>query len=150
MTESKREFAPKCGHCRQRTMVLTPVAYSTPFNHDGRHYTVSIADLVVPKCSNCGTISLDAVATDAIDAAFRKQAGLVSPEQIRQQRLALGLTQQTLADLLGIGVHTLSRWESGGQIQQRAFDRLLRAFFTVPQLREALADEARLEIAEVA
>ena len=81
----------------------------------------------------CGTISLDAVATDAIDAAFRKQAGLLSPEQIREQRLALGLTQQTLADLLGIGVHTLSRWENGGQIQQRAFDRLLRAFFTVPQ-----------------
>jgi putative zinc finger/helix-turn-helix YgiT family protein len=130
-------------------MVLVPVDYTTQFTHDGRPYTVTIPGLLVPKCSNCGEISLDPVATDQITAAFRKQAGLLSPEQIRQQRLALGLTQQALADLLGIGVHTLCRWETGGQIQQRAFDRLLRAFFKVPELRRALADDTLLSIPEV-
>jgi len=129
-------------------MALASVAYSTSFTHDGRQYTVTIPDFVVPKCSNCGTISLDPMATEAIESAFRKQAGLLSPEQIRQQRLALGLTQQALADQIGIGVHTLCRWETGGQIQQRAFDRILRAFFKVPELREALADDSRLHIAE--
>jgi len=148
MTEVPREFSPRCGNCRQRTMALVPVAYTTSFTHDGRQYTVTIPDFVVPKCSNCGTISLDPMATEAIEIAFRKQAGLLTPAQIRQQRLALGLTQQALADQIGIGVHTLCRWETGGQIQQRAFDRILRAFFKVPELREALADDSRLHIAE--
>jgi putative zinc finger/helix-turn-helix YgiT family protein len=148
MTEARREFSPKCSNCHQPTMALVPEAYTTSFTQDGRQYTVSIPDFLVPKCSNCGTISLDPFATETIEAAFRKQAGLLSPEQIRQQPLALGLTQQALADQIGIGVHTLCRWETGGLIQQRAFDRILRAFFKVPELREALADESRLEIAE--
>jgi putative zinc finger/helix-turn-helix YgiT family protein len=148
MTESKREFSPRCGKCRQRTMTLAAVDYATQFTHDGRQYSFTIPGLVVPRCGNCGEISLDPVATEQITAAFRKQAGLLAPEQIREQRQALRLTQQELADLLGIGVHTLCRWETGGQIQQRAFDRILRAFFKVPELRQALADESRLVIPE--
>lgn len=130
-------------------MALATVNYTTQFTHDGRPYTVSIPGLLVPQCGNCGEISLDPLATEQITVAFRKQVGLLSPEQIRQQRLALGLTQQALADLLGIGVHTLCRWETGGQIQQRAFDRILRAFFKVPELRRALADDQLLSIPEV-
>jgi transcriptional regulator with XRE-family HTH domain len=43
-----------------------------------------------------------------------------------------------LARLLGVGEATLSRWETGGQIQQRALDRLLRLYFAVPPARDAL------------
>ena len=148
MTQSEREFSPKCGKCRQRAMALSPVDYTTEFAHDGRRYTVTIPGLLLPRCGNCGEIAIDAVAEELITAACLRHAGLLSPEQIRQQRQALGLTQQHLADLLGIGVQTLSRWETGGQIQQRAFDRMLRAFFTVPELRQALADEERLQVPE--
>jgi putative zinc finger/helix-turn-helix YgiT family protein len=136
---SDRAFSPKCGKCRQRAVVLATVPYTTTFDHDGRKYTVTVPDLVVPRCSNCGTIALDEEANRRLSAAFREQAGLLAPEQIRDNRLALGLTQQALADLLGVGVSTLSRWETGAQIQQRSLDRFLRAFFTLPPLRAALA-----------
>jgi putative zinc finger/helix-turn-helix YgiT family protein len=147
MTE--RAFSKKCGKCRQRAVALATVPYTIQVDHDGRKYEVTLPDLVVPRCGNCGTIAFDEEADRQISAAFRKQAGLLSPEQIRQHRLALGLTQQELADLLDVGVSTLSRWETGAQVQQRSLDRFLRATFLLPELRRALADGEALQLPEV-
>ncbi len=52
------------------------------------------------------------------------------------RRESLGLTQKQLADFLLISDSTLSRWETGGQIQQKSLDRLLRAFFALEEFRE--------------
>ena len=136
----EREFSKKCSTCRQRAVVLSAVDYSTPVEHDGRLYTVALPNLLVPRCGNCGTMVLDEEANRQISAAFRKAAGLLTPEEIRQHRTTLGLTQQALADLLGVAVSTLSRWETGSQIQQRSLDRFLRSFFAFPQLRAGLAE----------
>jgi putative zinc finger/helix-turn-helix YgiT family protein len=144
----ERQFSKKCGKCHQRSVSLVAVPYTTQIDHDGRNYTVTIPDLMVPKCSNCGTISLDEEANRQISACFRRQAGLLSPEQIRDQRSRLGLTQDALADLLGVAASTLSRWETGAQIQQRSFDRYLRSFFAVPELRRALANGDALKMPE--
>jgi hypothetical protein len=54
-----------------------------------------------------------------------------------------------LADLLGVAVFTLSRWETGAQIQQRSLDRFLRAFFKLPELREALQRDESLELPKI-
>src|SRR5436190_6672971 len=146
MTE--RQFSNKCGKCRQRAVALETVCYTVEVDHDGRTYEVTLPGLVVPQCSNCGTIALDEEANRQISTAFRRKAGLLSPEQIRQHRVALGLTQQALADLLSVGVSTLSRWETGTQIQQRSLDRFLRAAFVFPELRQALADDRALQLPE--
>jgi hypothetical protein len=37
-----------------------------------------------------------------------------------------GLTQKPFANLLDVGEATVSHWETGAQIQQRAMDRFLR------------------------
>ncbi len=83
------------------------------------------------------------VLTDAanrrITDTFRDQLGLLKPAQIRSNRETLGLTQKQLAGLLGIAEATLSRWETGGQIQQRSLDKLLRLFFLLPEVRSALS-----------
>jgi len=136
---SERLFSPKCGKCRERAVALARVSYTTPIDHDGRTYTVTLPELLVPRCQKCGTIALEEEANRQISEAFRKQAGLLAPEQIRQHRASLGMTQQDMADQLGLAVCTLSRWETGAQIQQRALDRFVRAFFLLPQLRRALA-----------
>lgn len=148
MTQSERKFSPRCGKCRQRAMALSPVDSATEFTHDGQRYAVTLPGLLLPRCGNCGEIAIDPVAEEQITAACLRQAGLLSPVQIRRQRQALGLTQQEVACLLGIDGAMLARWEMGEQIQQRAFDRILRAFFTVPELRQALADEERLRVPE--
>ena len=47
---------------------------------------------------------------------------LLTPEDIRQGCEKLELTQKQLANLLGVGKATVSRWETEAQIQQRAMD----------------------------
>jgi putative zinc finger/helix-turn-helix YgiT family protein len=135
---STRTFSLKCIKCRQKAVELAPIAYHIEICHDGRKYDIDIPELVVPKCKNCGNFSLDDEANRIIDNAFRDQANLLTPENIREGRDKLGLNQQQIAEHLGIAVSTLSRWETGAQIQQRVMDRYLRAFFALPKLRDYL------------
>jgi hypothetical protein len=89
---SERIFSPKCIHCRQRTMILTPVPYHTKITYDGGEYDVSIPTLVVPKCSRCSEFVLDDEANRQIDLAFRRVAKLLSPTEIVQEREGIDLT----------------------------------------------------------
>jgi putative zinc finger/helix-turn-helix YgiT family protein len=77
-----------------------------------------------------------------ISDALRAAAGLLAPEEIRRGREKFGLTQKQLAHYLQVGESTLARWETGGQIQQRAMDRLLRIYFQVPEARRFIETTA--------
>jgi putative zinc finger/helix-turn-helix YgiT family protein len=131
-----RAFSKKCAECRQKTMALATIPYTIRIDHDGRKYDVSLPAMIIPRCSNCGAISIDAEAEKQISDAFHKQAGLLTPDEILLGRESLGLTQKEMSDLLGIADATLSRWETGVQVQQRSFDKFLRAFFASPALRK--------------
>src|SRR6266404_8259862 len=124
-----RTYPKRCGKCGQRAMKLATLPYACTIEHDGRTYRVEIPALTVPKCGNCQAISIDDEADQQISAAFRREARLLGPEEIRSGREKLGLTQKQFAALLGIGEATVSRWETGAQIQQRAMDRFLRVCF---------------------
>ena len=50
--------------------------------------------LTVPQCGNCQTLSIDDEADQRISAAFRRAAGLLAPEEIRQGREKLGGTAE--------------------------------------------------------
>jgi DNA-binding transcriptional regulator YiaG len=125
-------------------MALAPVHYCATFDHDGKKYKIDIPHLVIPKCSNCGEISLDDYANKLIDRAFRAEAGLLAPEQILKNLKDLGLSQREFAARLKISEATLSRWVTGAQIQQRSLDQMMRIFFAYPEVRQALMDETRL------
>jgi putative zinc finger/helix-turn-helix YgiT family protein len=120
------------------------VSYTTTIEHDGRTYSITVPDLEIPRCSKCGAMVRDDASNRRISDALRQQIGLLTPEQIRQNRDALDLSQKQLSGMLGIAESTLSRWETGAQIQQRAMDRLLRLFFEFPEFCVALEDEASI------
>jgi putative zinc finger/helix-turn-helix YgiT family protein len=120
---------------------LATVAYSTTIEHDGRAYQVQMPRLSAPQCQNCKAISLDDEADQQISAAFRGAAHLLAPAEIRQGREKLGLTQKEFANLLGVGEATISRWETGAQIQQRALDRFLRVCLASPAAVELLQSD---------
>src|SRR5260370_11058903 len=121
-----RNYPKRCGKCGHTEMLLATVPYATTIEHDGRAYRVEIPALTVPQCGNCQAISIDDEADQQISAAFRREARLLTPEEIREGREKLGLTQKPFANLLGVGEATGSRWQTGAQIQQRAMDRVLR------------------------
>ncbi|HZU34930.1 MAG TPA: type II TA system antitoxin MqsA family protein [Gemmataceae bacterium] len=139
-----KPFPWKCAGCRERAVWPATVDYATTLEHDGRAYGVRLPGLQVPRCRHCGKLVMVDSANRAVSAALRQAAGLLTPVQIRANREALGLTQKQLASHLGVADATLSRWETGAQIQQRSLDRLLRLYFGTPEVRTALADEACL------
>ena len=120
----------KCPECGEKS--IHPVCeprYETVMRHDGRDYRVAVKNLDLWKCEKCGLVQLPEPADELLQAALRKKAGLMPPELIRRTREKLKLTQKQLADELQVAESTLSRWESGMQIQQRAMDQYLRLVF---------------------
>jgi putative zinc finger/helix-turn-helix YgiT family protein len=131
----------KCMVCRQQA--VSPVrldSYETELEHDGRKYAISVPDLTLLKCRNCGEVYLDDAADERLSEALRAAARLLSPSEIRDHRERLGLTREQLANRLRVPEPTLARWETGGQIQQRSMDAFLRVFFQSSEARRLLGD----------
>lgn len=138
---SDRKIPQRCGKCGRRQMQVATVAYDKTIEHVGRVYRVHICDLTAPQCAHCKSVSLDDEADQRISAAFRREAHLLAPDEIRSGREGLGLTQKQFANLLGVGEATVSRWETGAQIQQRALDRFLRVCLANPAAVEMLRSD---------
>jgi putative zinc finger/helix-turn-helix YgiT family protein len=82
------------------------------------------------RCPKCGeefytTAQADQRHRRAIESA-RLADNLLSPDQVRAVRDALGLSQRQFEQLLGVGAKTCVRWEQGRVCQNVATDRLIR------------------------
>jgi putative zinc finger/helix-turn-helix YgiT family protein len=102
----------------------------------------SAAHLSCPKCGEILLRFQDAkrLGEDAI-ASYRKKHGLLSADEIRAIRERFGLTQVDLARLLRLGANTVSRWESGRNVQTAAMDMLLRLIRDLPGSIDYLRDQ---------
>jgi putative zinc finger/helix-turn-helix YgiT family protein len=88
--------------------------------------TMTIRDAVWDACSSCGEEILPDELTKAIEAEQYRRLGLLTPSEIRQVRQKTGLSAVDLANLLGIGEKSYTRWENGRSMQNRSNDTLIR------------------------
>ncbi len=107
---------------------------------------VSVPSALHLRCPKCDELVLrfsDArrLQEDAI-AAYRKKHGLLSADEIRALRERFGLTQGELARLLHLGANTISRWESGRNVQTEAMEMLLRLLRDLPGSLDYLRQHA--------
>jgi len=107
---------------------------------------ISVASVPHLRCPKCHEVVLrfeDArrLSLDAI-AIYRKRHGLLSADEIRAVRERFGLTQGELARLLHLGANTVSRWESGRNVQTAAMDVLVRLIRDLPGSVEYLRRHA--------
>jgi putative zinc finger/helix-turn-helix YgiT family protein len=116
--------------------------------HDGRSYSLTVPNLAILECEACHERVLSDEAFAKVVDELRRKAGLLFPAEIREKRQQLGLKQGQFAELLGVAKETVSRWETGGQIQQRVMDDLIRAFFDLPELRDYLRERRGLSPTE--
>lgn len=89
------------------------------------------------RCPKCGEVMLrfqdsKRLGEDAI-GIYRRKHGLLSADEIRAIREHLHLTQAGLAKLLRLGGNTISRWESGRNVQTDVMDILLRMIRDLPE-----------------
>ena len=103
----------------------------------------SAAHLRCPKCNEVVLRYQDSrrLSEDAI-AIYRTKHGLLGADDIRAVRERFSLTQAELAHLLRLGGNTISRWESGRNVQSAAMDLLLRLLRDLPGSMDYLRSRA--------
>jgi HTH-type transcriptional regulator / antitoxin MqsA len=128
------DLCPNCGN----KMKKTTGKISFPIN--GEEVVVTGSSHLL--CSKCKEVVLELNDSrrlrEMASEKYREKYGLLAGEEIKQLRERLGLTQGQLAELLRLGVNTLSRWESGRNVQSAAMDILLRLVRDVPESRNYL------------
>jgi|SRR5579884_2816615 len=115
---------PNCGHAPLREETITDRFEYRP---DGEEpLTVEVPNVPVEVCPKCGEKYLGPAAVRIQHAAVCRALGLLTPAEIQAIRERLGPTQAEFARLTGIGEATISRWERGRILPNRAMDRYLR------------------------
>lgn len=132
------DACPTCG----TTMLEKRATLRLPVNGED----ISVPSAAHLRCPRCGEILLrfqdsKRLGEDAI-AIYRKKHGLLSADEIRAIRQRFDLTQADLTRLLHLGANTISRWESGRNVQTEAMDVLLRMIRDLPQSLEYLRARA--------
>jgi len=97
-----------------------------------------VPDAEWQECSNCGERVLPNKLFRALHAERSRRLGLLSAEEIKAIRENLGLTQAQMAELLGVGEKTYTRWESGKSIQNKSSDNLIRMAQQCPELLSSI------------
>jgi len=122
------DACPRCA----TTMVERRLTLKVPVNGED----VSVPAALHLRCPRCDEVVLGFTESrrlqeDAIEL-YRKKHGLLSADEIRAIRQRFGLTQSDLARLLHLGANTVSRWESGRNVQTQAMELLLRLLRDLP------------------
>lgn len=120
-----KEGAVFCPHCMN--FVDSRIEQKTEnYTVKGREVQVC-ADVRV--CAECGTTlfdrELDQESLVKAYAVYRKEMGLLSPEDIKRIRQKYRLSQTAFAKVLGLGEKTIARYESGS-IQDEAQNNLIQ------------------------
>jgi putative zinc finger/helix-turn-helix YgiT family protein len=77
-------------------------------------------------CPGCEFAFSDERGEIARHAAVCSHLGVLNPAEIIAIRQDLDLSRNQFAELIGVGIASLQRWETGSQIQSKSNDNLLR------------------------
>lgn len=98
------------------------------------------------ECATCGESLLSPQEANEISrkakVLARKRLGLLEPEAIVAIRRRLGLGQQEIEQLFGLGEKVVTRWERGIVLQTQTADILLRLLADNPKILEPLKQVA--------
>lgn len=122
------DACPNCGSAmRERSATLR-----LPVNGE----EIAVADVAHLRCPKCHEVVLRMDQARRLRGSaleiYRSRYHLLSADEIRTIRERHRLTQVQLARLLRLGGNTISRWESGRNVQTAAMDVLLRLIRDIP------------------
>lgn len=138
MTAEAKQRVPKCHKCGKPFERRVAPARVEKMKYDGARHEVLVEGMPQWQCDACKITVTDDDSDTVVQDCLRRHIGLLTAEEIREARTALGLTQSQLAELVGCAAESLSRWENGAILQSRSYDRLLRIFFHLPIARDLL------------
>lgn len=100
--------------------------FTTTYTINGHEYTVTALALFD---SNTNELipdkELDDQAAEIARQQYRDEMGLLSPQELKQYRAKIGLSQRNLAELTGLSPNTIALYEAGA-FPTKANNRLLK------------------------
>ena len=116
----------KCPLCGSVTLEHKSGEYRFEPPQDVPGGTMIIPHVTWDACSNCGEEILPDELTKALEAEQYRRLGLLTPAEIRRVRQKTGLSAVEMANCLGVGEKSYTRWENGGSFQNKSNDTLIR------------------------
>ncbi len=114
-----------CQFCESNT--VKRVSLKQEFQYGvGEQQVTLLATVPVWTCQECGEQYEDDDAEIIRHDVVCRHLGRLTPTELRKIRRNAGYSQAGWAELTGIGVASIKRWESLNQIQGAASDRYLR------------------------
>lgn len=129
-----RDSARTCPTCRRGVLKSIRIDDEFDFRVDEGLVHVRAEGVPVEACDVCGEQLSGPEAAAIRHRAVCKTLGLLGPDEVRGVRERMGLTQAQFSKLTGIGEATISRWERGRLLQNRANDRYLRLLASGPEM----------------
>jgi putative zinc finger/helix-turn-helix YgiT family protein len=122
------EQTPSCPTCNIGKLHDKVITERFEFEVDGKTKNVIAENVPVSECDNaaCSERLSGPEAARLRHEAICRTFGLLTPREIQAIRERLGPSQERFAQLTGIGIATISRWERGRLLQNRALDNYLR------------------------
>jgi putative zinc finger/helix-turn-helix YgiT family protein len=120
--EITHELCPECGSAE-----LSEAVKKQEFAYGlGESQRLISALMPVISCAACGYEFTDERAEAARHDAICRHLGVLPPLEIIAIREANSLTRAEFAQVSGVGIASLQRWESGSSIQNLSNDNLIR------------------------
>lgn len=125
----KEDTCPICDKGTLKKQVKDKV-----FKYKGE--SITIPGYVTYNCAVCGDAVVDNGTlreSGKILKDFQRQVdGMLTGEEIKRIRTKLNLTQEEMAEILGGGIKSFARYETGKVSQSRGMDNLLRILDAYP------------------
>lgn len=121
----------RCRECGEGMVGQAKAPYTV--REGGEEYLLHAVDQL--KCDHCGAVSFTLDQLDELDhraaCVYRTVKNLVLPDDIRELRRRLDLTQSDLERILRVADKSVARWEAGVVHQNRGIDGLLRLYLSI-------------------
>lgn len=132
-----------CPNCERETRQV-PVDRVEEINVRGQIVPIH---LEYYQCEECGEdFEIPRSGYDPVDAAYREYRrikGMVQPQEIKDFRKKLGLTQKDFSEMIGIGIATLNRYENGA-LQSEAHDQAIQLCMQPANLLQIITKKPNL------
>ena len=132
-----KPYPRRCAVCGDVSVSRCRIPCNAEVRHDEKLHAFSIASLGIDQCERCGEQFFTKSTDEEINLALRSHLGLLTPHEIRAGLNLCDVNQKEFAEHLGIAAETVSRWLTGASIQTRTLDKLMRLYFTMPDVRVA-------------
>ncbi len=119
-----------CPYCGTGHFALAQTDYTAEIPEDN---PIAIKGVWVDRCDNCGEIVYPGETTRFIESVVAEKTEQLTPRELERIREELGVeTQDEMSEILGLGLKSFHKWESGRQFPTRSMSYYIRVIANVP------------------